>query len=292
MGRIHQAIRRAEKEARLLSQSVETKRQVARDLRMILTPQTPTDPPRMVEPLKVLPTPEMETRQVVDLVPSSKVVTVSAPKSFVAQQYSMLKKNLYQIKQKQDLSTLLVTSASPAEGKTLTAVNLAFAMAQDMDRRVLLVDGNLWQPQIQSLLGLSQQQGLIDYLKGKKSNEEIILRTRVSNLSLVCSGHDSQDRTELQNSQGIGDFLDYVKQRFDWVVLDSPPFLPLTNVDPISNLVDGILVVIKEATAALEVISQNVKALSGKKVIGCILNGVPSQVRKGSERGGSKSNKF
>ena len=279
MGRIHQAIRRAEKEAVLASQKVEAPKRLPGDLRVMMTPPALVEPPRVLEPLKVVSTPELGAVEFVNLKPCSKVVVVSAPKSFAAQQYGILKNQLSDVKRERDLTTLLITSASTSEGKTLTAVNLAFTMARDMDSRVLLVDSNLGRPHVGPLLGLSTDRGLVDYLKGRRSKEEIILRTRVSNLSLVCSGHDAQDPTGLLNDQAMRAFLAYVKERFDWVILDSPPFLPPTNVDLISSLADGVLIVVRHSTTSLDLIAANIRSLSGRKLLGCIVNGVPMQGR-------------
>ena len=237
--------------------------------------------PRPLGTFKVLSTPEIGPGEFVDLTPRSRDVAVSAPKSFAAKQYGILKRKLYHTKQERALTTLLITSAKISEGKTLTAVNLALTMAQDVDCRVLLVDTNLGQSHIEPVLGLSADQGLVDYLMGKRSNEKIIRRTSVSNLSIVCSGREAQGSDGSLNSQSMSDFLAYVKQRFDWVILDAPPYLPLANVDLISSLVDGILIVVRHSTTALNLISENTKVLSGRKLLGCIFNGVPARGRTG-----------
>ena len=280
MGRIHQAIRRAEKEAALASQRIQGPKRSTGDLRVMMTPPALVEPLPILETLKVVSTPEPVTAEFVNLTPSSKIVAVSAPRSFAAQQYGILKKRLSDVKRERDLTTLLITSASTSEGKTLTAVNLAFTMARDMDCRVLLVDSNLGKPHVGPLLGLSTDRGLVDYLKGKRSNEEIILRTRVSNLSLVCSGHDVKGPTGLLNDQAMRAFLAYAKERFDWVILDSPPFLPPNNVDLISSLADGVLIVVRHSATSLGLVAENIKTLSGRKLLGCIVNGVPMQGRR------------
>src|SRR5262249_40419320 len=148
MGRIHQAIRRAEKEAALASQRIQAPKRSTGDLRVMMTPPALVEPLPILETLKVVSTPELVTAEFVNLTPSSKVVAVSAPGFFAAQQYGILKKRLSDVKRERDLTPLLITSASTSEGKTLTAVNLAFTMARDMDCRVLLVDSNLGKPHV------------------------------------------------------------------------------------------------------------------------------------------------
>ena len=281
MGKIHQAIRRAEQEARLLSRKAEAQGQNpdSRYLRTIAPHPVmymDVSRPHLVQGTPMTAsTPEVEHGAFVDLRPSPTVVAISAPKSFAGQQYGILKRKLCSIKEERDLGTILITSASTSEGKTLTAVNLAFTIAQGIDQRVLLVDANLKRPHVESLLGFSAAKGLADYLSGKTSNEEIILRTRVSNLSIASSGHVAEDPTGLLNGQAMTDFLAYTRERFDWVILDSPPLSPLAEVDLLSSLVDGILIVVRHSHTPLDLISKSMQVLSGRKLLGCLFNGVP-----------------
>jgi capsular exopolysaccharide synthesis family protein len=284
MGRIHQAIRRAEQEAKQRPRKNEAQAQNQNWFTSMISSRPSVDipRPRLVQEL-LIPASDVDSSESLDLRPSSLVVAVSAPKSFAGQQYGILRKKLCQIKKEKGLSTVLVTSLSPSEGKTLSAVNLSFTIAQEINQRVLLVDANLERPGVESLLGFSADNGLADYLSGSKSSEEIILKTKVSNLCIASSGRVTEDPGGLLNCQRMARFLDYGKEHFDWVILDAPSLFPLAEMSLLSSSADGILLVVRHSHTSLDLLLERSRALNGKKLLGCVFNGVPVQ-KKGSRQ--------
>jgi capsular exopolysaccharide synthesis family protein len=188
----------------------------------------------------------------------------------------VLKKKLSGFKQAKRLRTLLITSVSSSEGKTLTAINLALTIAQEIDQRVLLVDSNLKRPSVHSVLGLSAEKGLVDVLRGESLIADVMLKTRISNFAVVPSGSKSEESRELLNGEKMQEVLAASAELFDWVILNSPPLVPFEDVEGLSSLVDGILVVVGARQTRQSVVSR-IQPLKGKKLLGFVLNGIHSQ---------------
>ncbi len=281
MSRIHQAIRRAEKEKAPEAVSrIEFNRNsfdpeyIIRKSKQRIQPE----PPVMHEfgtRLAAEAVSEVEAAELVDLKPArgSKIVTLSEPASLASRQFHLLKEKLLDIRQSKSLQTILVTSLSASEGKTLTAVNLALTLAQEIHQKVLLVDANLKNPVLNALLGLANPKGLVDVLLGEVSNSEVILRTRLSNFYVVLSGEVKEDSNPLLKSEALKDFLAYVKEQFDWVILDSPSVTPLAEVDLLTSSVDGILVVVGASQNTAQLISNCIRPLKNRNLLGFVLNG-------------------
>jgi capsular exopolysaccharide synthesis family protein len=291
MSRIHQAIRRAEREERL-EPSAKAKIEhhnrnieyLARELAR--RPLTEVPHQQHLEQGKPKTFLNAEVESNIDLrpTPRSKLVTVLEPMSFGSNQYRVLKEKLFHVKETKDLKTVLVTSAFSAEGKTVTAANLALAIAQEINQEVLLVDANLRRPSIDSVLGFSSTKGLVDLLRGEIPEEEAILKTRISNFSIVPSGSVPENPTELLNAEGMKHFIGRARECFDWVILDSPPFVPFSDIELISSLVDGILIVVRACQTPANLFYENIQLLEEKNLLGLVLNGVHNRKRAASRK--------
>ena len=224
---------------------------------------------------------EAEPAELVDLklARGSKIVTLSEPTSLASRQFHLLKDKLREIRQGRILRTISITSVSALEGKTLTAVNLALTLAREIDQKVLLVDANLKNPVLDSLLGLANSKGLADMLAGEVSSSEVILRTRISNFYVLPSGEVKEDFKTLLNSEALKDFFVYVKEQFDWVILDSPSMTPFAEVDLLTSLADGVLVVVRASRTPTLLISKCIQPLKKRNFLGFVFNGarVPSK---------------
>jgi len=282
MSRIHQAIRRAEKEkAPAVAQGLEF-RQTSLDAKLVIRGSKQRVQSEVPAPqpfgnrIPAESVSETEPFGWVDLnlARGSKIVTLSDPTSLASNQYHLLKSKLGQMRQAKTLKTILVTSHSSSEGKTLTAVNLALALAQEIEQRVLLVDANLRNPALHSLLGLVDSKGLVNLLAGELSSSEVILRTKISNFYVVPSGKVKEDSKELLNSEALKGFLAYVKEQFDWVILDSPSITPLVEVALLTSLVDGILIVVRASQTPVPLISESIQPLKKRNLLGFVFNGV------------------
>lgn len=202
-----------------------------------------------------------------------RLVVLDDPRSFGAEAYRVLRNNLHYATPDVPLRRLLVTSAGPGEGKSTTAANLAIAMAQG-ERSVLLVEGDLRRPSVHTLFRQASTPGLSSYLVGDALLAAVLLKTAVANLSVVVSGPIPPNPAELLASRRMHEFLDAVSERFDIVILDSPPALATSDACAIAPHVDGVLLVVDSGRTphvALRRARERLEAVRGR-IIGAVLN--------------------
>lgn len=176
---------------------------------------------------------------------------------------------------KDKLKTILVTSTGPQEGKTFTAVNLAAAFAQ-LGEKTLLVDCDLRRPSVHKIFTLKNGKGVSDYLVGEAELDEIIKETEVKNLSVIFSGAFAPNPAELLNPQNLEQFMQLLKTKFDRVILDSPPIIPVSDVLGLSTVVDGVIQVVCWGKVSRQVIKRATKILRevNARILGAVLNNI------------------
>jgi capsular exopolysaccharide synthesis family protein len=278
MSKIHQAIRRAERELKdVCSQqpsglvSPTEGRQANRRAQLELDSFRPSPaPPDSELPEGMVYSPS--SAELVEIAADAKVVALSAPDSAPALQYRELARRLTQVGSEQSLKTILIGSASRSEGRTLTAINLSIMLAQDSGQKVLLVDADFRNPSVHRVLGIEQAQGLAELLKGSRSSGDLILKTSVINLTVLPAGGLVQNPTELLNTRSMQSLLKGASADFDWVVVDSPPLFPNADAELLSGLVDGVLLVVQANSTPATRIQDAVLCLRGRNVLGVILN--------------------
>jgi len=191
-----------------------------------------------------------------------------------AEQFRTLRSRLYQIRATQPLRTLLVTSSVPGEGKTFVTSNLAQAFVRQPDRRVLIIDADLRCPRLHAPLGAPTTPGLTDYLRGDVDELAVIQHGQEGNLCFIAGGKQVQDPSELLSNGRLKKLLDRVTPVFDWVVLDSPPCLPVADATILADFCDGVLLIVRAGKTPSEVAQRASQELQGKNVIGVVLNAV------------------
>jgi capsular exopolysaccharide synthesis family protein len=195
------------------------------------------------------------------------------PRSFAAEAYRVLRNNLHYSNPGVPLRRLLVTSAGPGEGKSTTAANLAVALAQS-DHPVLLVAADLRRPTVHTAFRQPSSPGLSSYLAGDALLAAILLKTAVANLSVVVSGPIPPNPAELLGSRRMQEFLNTVSERFDIVILDSPPVLATSDACALAPHVDGVLLVVdagRTQQVPLRRAKQRLEAVRGR-IVGAVLN--------------------
>jgi succinoglycan biosynthesis transport protein ExoP len=168
--------------------------------------------------------------------------------------------------------TLLLTSSLPLEGKTTTSVNLAAAFART-GGKVLLVDGDMRSPLCHELLGVSNDSGLSEVLTGQKTPVEVIQQTKLAGLYLLSSGTIPPNPGELLESQKMRDLLVELTQLYDWILIDSPPVMIVSDALAISPSVEGVLLIV-DSEASARVVSNAASSLKGvgAQVLGMVFN--------------------
>jgi capsular exopolysaccharide synthesis family protein len=187
----------------------------------------------------------------------------------------MLRSRLYQMRGSQPLRTVLVTSSMAGEGKTFVSSNLVRAIVRQAERRVLLIDGDLRCARLHTVFGAAGTPGLSDYLRGRADEPTIIQHGAADgNLCLIPSGSKVSDPSELLSNGRLKTLLDRVGAAFDWVIIDSPPCLPVADAGVIANWCDGVLLVVRAEFTPSPVILKSRQELKARNVVGVVLNAV------------------
>jgi len=159
------------------------------------------------------------------------------------QAFRGLRTNLQFLKSDAECQKVLITSLSPGEGKTFTSINLASILAL-AEKNVLVIDFDLHKPRLHKALGLSNEVGVSNYLSGQAGIEQIILNTEVENLKAITCGPVPPNGSELILRAKIVDLWEYLEQRFDYIILDTPPITLITDALILMQAVDTKLFVL------------------------------------------------
>jgi capsular exopolysaccharide synthesis family protein len=192
-----------------------------------------------------------------------------------AEQFRRLRTRLYQFRDTSSLKKVLVTSAIPAEGKTFVATNLAQAFACERDRKVLLIDGDLRSARLHLPLGAPLSPGLAEYLRHEASEADVIQHGQEGNLCFIAGGKGAGTHaSELLSNGRFQKLLDRVAPLFDWVILDSPPCLPVADASVLARFVDGLLLVVRAKSTPSDMVQRARHEMRKGNLIGVVLNGV------------------
>ncbi len=206
------------------------------------------------------------------------LVTIHEPHSQAAEEYRKLKSVLVKLTDGTPFkNALMVTSAVPGEGKSLTALNLAVSLAQGLDHTVLLVDADLRRPSLHRYLEIKQGKGLADILKGEAAIAETIVQTGIGKLAVIRSGTPVENPVELFSSQKMRALVDELKKRYPdrYLIFDTPPVLPFAESRALSSIVDGVVFVVMERFATQAQIKEAFDHLKGG-VLGVVYNAAQS----------------
>jgi capsular exopolysaccharide synthesis family protein len=214
---------------------------------------------------------EPEVRQVA-ATPHSALVAALDPHAAAAEQYRAIRSRLAHVEEHRPLRTLMVTSPGSRDGKSITAANLALAMAQELQRNVLLIDANLRAPSVHTLFGISRTPGLAELLAGDASVDEVLVSVPELHLTILPAGGNAPFPTELLGSTAMRRALDTLRSRFDRLVLDVPAVSPLADAGTVAALTDGVLMVVRAGATQRPALDRAVSAFEPNQVVGIVLN--------------------
>jgi len=189
------------------------------------------------------------------------------------EEYRTLRSRLYHIREKMPLKKLLVTSALPKEGKSFTAANLAQVMVRQHGRRALLIDADLRGPRLHLMLGTPQGPGLAEYLLGKADESSVIQRGPMEGMFFMPAGESIEDPAELVASSRLKILLQRVEPAFDWIIIDSPPVIPVSDASVLSKACDGVLMVVRSASTPSDMARKARMEFPDQMLVGVVLNG-------------------
>ena len=197
------------------------------------------------------------------------------PRSALAESFKSTRTNLEHLRRNRRAQVLLVGSPQPGDGKSTAASNLAITLAH-AGRKVLLIDGDLRKPSQHVLYGIRRGHGLTDAIQGGGSIEQLARPTFVDNLDVLASGSDVPNPAELLASPRLGELLDRAREAYDIIVIDSSPFLAVTDPSVISAVADGVLLVVRVACTRRHDVERMSELLEtmGLPVLGIVINGI------------------
>lgn len=200
-------------------------------------------------------------------------ISLLQPDSYVAEQYRSLRGRLDSLASQRPLKTIAVTSANAGEGKSTCSVNLATVTAMSVGRSVLLVDCDLRKPKVHWTLGLQPQAGLAEVLLNQATVDEAITKLDGVNLDVLPVRMIPGNPSELLASPEMRRLIEEVARRYDRVVLDTPACLGLPDAKSISELCDGLVMVVRAGVTPKEDVQAALDILDRRRVVGLVLNG-------------------
>jgi protein-tyrosine kinase len=190
------------------------------------------------------------------------------------EEFRTLRSRLYHTRERMTLKKILVTSALPKEGKSFTAANLAQVMVKQHGRRVLLIDADLRGPRLHTMLGTTAAPGLSDYLQGGNDEFSIMQRGPMENLFFVPSGQQVSEPAELVANGRLKFLLQRVEALFDWIIIDSPPAVPVSDAGVLATACDGVLMVVRSNATPADMARRARSEFPDQALVGVVLNGM------------------
>lgn len=206
----------------------------------------------------------------------NRLVTLIDGESFGAQKFRQLRARLRHLRQKTPLKRIVVTGAVPGDGKTLVSSNLAVTLAHHNSGRVLLLEGDLRQPQASAQFGVAALSGLNEWSQDDKPISEFIYRLGDSQLFLLPAGAPADDPLRILNSSRFADTLESLSVFFDWIVIDTPPLFSVADVHSWVNYSDGVVLVVRYGHTPERLLQKGLKSLDGVNLVGVVLNDSPA----------------
>ncbi|HEV2349339.1 MAG TPA: CpsD/CapB family tyrosine-protein kinase [Terriglobia bacterium] len=285
MSRIHDALKKAEEER--ASRRLDSRESSLADLSAI-GKSTPGDVllPEVEDagPLAALEAEKGDEQLTVDTLkskvrrvkwnPNLKTMLFFGPESYAlgTEEFRTLRSRLYGLRDMQPLRTILITSASPGDGKSFIAANLAQILVQQPGRRVLLIDADLRWSRLHLSLGTPTAPGLTEYLEGEADELTVMQRGPLENLFFIAGGRHAANPSELIANGRLKNLIQQVSPLFDWVILDSPPAMAVSDPRVLSDTCDGVLLVVAADQGPYEIIQKTSQQFKGKRMLGVVLN--------------------
>lgn len=201
------------------------------------------------------------------------LITHINPKSPISEQYRTIRTNIQFASIDKDLKTLMVTSASPGEGKSTTVANLAVVLAQQ-GKRVLLIDADLRKPTVHYTFKVSNIYGVTNVLTRQRTLSEAIVTTTIPDVDVLPSGPVPPNPSEIIDSKSMTHLIEEAKALYDYVLFDTPPIMVVTDAQVLAHRVDGVIMVISSGKTEIESAIKGKELLenANAKILGTVLN--------------------
>jgi len=190
------------------------------------------------------------------------------------EEFRSLRSRLYQSRDTGPLRRVLITSPLPQEGKTYVATNLAYAIVRQRERRVLLVDADLRWSRLHTMLGTNLSLGLTDYLRGEADVISILQRGPLDNFYFIPGGKSASNPVELIANGRLKVLFDQLTPLFDWIIVDSPPAVTMSDASLLAELCDGVLLVVAAGKTPFDLAQKTREQFKKSRLLGAVLNRV------------------
>ncbi len=280
MSRVHEALRKAEQNIAASVSPAEQQPAAA-----AATAEAPPPPRRVTAAVQAAaqavyaPTNPLEglLDKVVEIPfgpsPEALLINAAHPHEAPTEEFRTLRTRLNHMQSLQPIHTVVVTSPSPAEGKSFAAVNLALSQAQLANNPVLLCDFDFRRPIVHNLMQTERSPGITDYLQGRIQLHEAMRKVQGTNLYIMPAGEAVINPLELLNLREVKQMLDDLPKLFNWVILDTPPLLFAADANLLATLCHGTILVVRIGATTIDSITRAMQSLCENNVMGIVVNG-------------------
>ena len=209
------------------------------------------------------------------------------------EQFRSLRSRIYQARYEAPLKTILISSGMPSEGKSFVAANLSMSLARNNVNNILLIDGDLRRPSLHTLLGAPSTPGLSEYLSGTAELDDILQRNStprdaeaagadsISSLTFIPAGKCGDNSSELVANHRIEELIEALSPHFDWILIDSPPVLAVTDAVELSRAADAVLLIVRGESTPYDVAQRAQATFANARILGFVLNDAKDAPRRG-----------
>jgi capsular exopolysaccharide synthesis family protein len=230
-----------------------------------------------IERLRLHPTGKPSAPAVPDIDVStadSRLVCLREPTSPASESFRIIRSRLLVSRLQAPPRVILITSAEPADGKSLVAANLSVTLAQELLSHVFLVDCDLRRPALHRLFGLPTKHGLREYLEGGASIDSFLLKTQIQQLTILPAGRSLDSPSQLLSSPKMQELVEELKSRHQkgFIVFDTPPAYVFADAAPLVSMADGVLLVVRHGKTSRHTVQDVIASVGAEKILGVVLN--------------------
>ena len=205
--------------------------------------------------------------------PESKLVCLTDQGGLAAEKFRVLGLKLRHLREKRKLKRIVITGTAPEEGKSLVAANLALNQSRSKVLKTLLVDGDLRRPTVASRFGFERGlPGLSECLRGERDLSEVVYKLNGSGLFLLPAGRPPENPLDLMQGGRLPELLEQLGKFFDWIIIDTPPVIPVADTAFWMKLADGVLVVIREGVSEKKTVERALDSFDRATLLGVVVN--------------------